>query len=181
MTKRSHYDHQDHHIDRAQPDTGFRPFSPEESGSEEGRRRNDEFYSRRPAQDFYEQFLGMKVTGRNKDRWASFENDEISLGLFNPAFDREFIQTDPNYMEYMDDNFKSFLLREPYNIGNNTILTFRTEDIIEEHQRIKQIDPNPLSVTEIMLVNFVIPYWFFQFVDPEGNTIEVFSLNEPSF
>lgn len=126
---------------------------------------------------FYEAFLGMKATERFEDRWAGFGGKKgFNLGLFNLSFDKKIIETAPNYNDYMDDNYKDFVTNEAHKIGNNAIVAFFTDDVEAEHQRVKSLDPKPLFITKILTVNFMVPYHFFQFVDPEGNTIEVYKI-----
>ena len=56
-------------------------------------------------------------------------------------------------------------------VGNNAIVVFGADDIEREHHRVKTLGAT--GVTEIVEINLMAPYRFFQFHDTEGNTIEV--------
>ncbi len=96
---------------------------------------------------FYEKLLGMKVSNRFRDRWADFECEGFYLGLWNPSFDGEEVET-----------------------GNNVILVLKTDDIEEEWERISAI---ARDISPIFEVNFIQKYRYFRFMDSEGNILEV--------
>tara|TARA_Y100000310_G_scaffold340106_2_gene434796 strand:- start:303 stop:677 length:375 start_codon:yes stop_codon:yes gene_type:complete len=98
---------------------------------------------------FYESFLQMKTKHRFEDRWADFDDGKgFYLGLYNPSYDGQ-----------------------KYTTGNNVTIGFHTTNIEKEHARIKVLKPK--TITDVMDVNFFMPYRFFQFEDTEGNVIEV--------
>ena len=107
------------------------------------------------AVSFYETFLGVKAEYRYKDRWASITD---GLGLYNPAYDMEH---DVPMTEY----------DRKVQMGNNVIVVFGSDNIEREHDRVKSIGAT--GVTEIVEINLMAPYRFFQFHDTEGNVVEV--------
>jgi predicted enzyme related to lactoylglutathione lyase len=56
-------------------------------------------------------------------------------------------------------------------MGNNVVIVFGSDDIETEHERVKAIGAT--GVTEIVEINLMPPYRFFQFLDTEGNVVEV--------
>jgi predicted enzyme related to lactoylglutathione lyase len=107
------------------------------------------------AATFYEAFLGVKAKYRYKDRWASITD---GLGLYNPSFD---VKNDVPMTEFDRD----------VRMGNNVVVVFGSDDIEGEHERVKTIGAT--GVTDIVEVNLMAPYRFFQFQDTEGNVVEV--------
>lgn len=80
------------------------------------------------------------------------------LGLCNPRFD---VENDVPMAEY-DRGVR---------MGNNFIVVFASEDVEREHERVKSLGAT--GVRDIVEVNLMAPYRFFQFEDTEGNVIEV--------
>ncbi|HEY44852.1 MAG TPA: hypothetical protein G4O11_12805 [Anaerolineae bacterium] len=107
------------------------------------------------ATSFYETFLGVKAKYRYHDRWVSITD---SLGLYNPAYD---VENDVPMTEYDREG----------RMGNNVVVVFVTDDIEREHRRVKAIGAT--GVTEVVEINLMAPYRFFQFQDTEGNVVEV--------
>ena len=54
-------------------------------------------------------------------------------------------------------------------------LNFYTSDLKQEYKRIKEL--NITEISEIMYVNIVEPYYYFNVTDPDGNTLEICSEN----
>lgn len=104
---------------------------------------------------FYEAFLGIKAEYRYQDRWTSITD---RLGLYNPSFD---IENDLPMTEYDRD----------VRVGNNVVVVFASDNIDEEYQRVKSLGGS--GCTDIVEINLMAPYRFFQFKDTEGNVIEV--------
>jgi predicted enzyme related to lactoylglutathione lyase len=107
------------------------------------------------AVNFYETFLGVKASYRYRDRWVSITH---GLGLYNPTFD---VENDVPMTEYDRE----------VRLGNNVVVVFRADDIEGEHERVKAIGAK--GVTDIVEINLMAPYRFFQFQDTEGNVVEV--------
>lgn len=55
--------------------------------------------------------------------------------------------------------------------GNQAILNFWVEDLNAEYIRLQELNIGKLS--EIMYVNIVMPYYYFNLEDPDGNVIEI--------
>ena len=104
---------------------------------------------------FYEAFLGVTVEYRYRDRWASINE---RLGLYNPYYDQK-------HMIPMTEYDKEL------RIGNNVVVVFSSNDIDIDHKRVQSCGAT--GITEIVEINLVTPYRFFQFKDTEGNIIEV--------
>jgi predicted enzyme related to lactoylglutathione lyase len=107
------------------------------------------------AVSFYETFLGVKAKYRYQGRWASITD---GLGLYNPTYD---VENDVPMTEYDRE----------VRMGNNVVVVFGSDDIEREHDRVKTIGAT--DVTDIVEINLMAPYRFFQFQDTEGNVIEV--------
>ena len=104
---------------------------------------------------FYETFLGIRAEDRYRDRWTSITE---GLGLYNPAYD---IENRVPMTEYDRDT------RE----GNNIVVVFGADDVEKEHDHVKALGAT--GVTEIVEINLMAPYKFFQCQDTEGNLIEI--------
>ena len=104
---------------------------------------------------FNETFLGVKAKYRYKDRWASIAE---RLGLYNPSLD---VENDVPMTEYDRE----------VRMGNNVVVVFGSDDVEREHERVKTIGAT--GVTDIVAINLMAPYRFFQFQDTEGNVVEV--------
>lgn len=104
---------------------------------------------------FYEAFLGVKAETRYQDRWTSITR---RLGLYNPAYDREHGVPMTDYD------------RET-RMGNNVVVVFAVDDVDWEYERVQTVGVTGL--TEIVEINLMAPYRFFQFQDSEGNLLEV--------
>jgi predicted enzyme related to lactoylglutathione lyase len=104
---------------------------------------------------FYEAFLGVKAEARYGDRWTSITD---GLGLYNPAYD---VQSNVPMTEYDRE----------VQMGNNVVVVFGSHDIERERDRVKSIGAT--GVTEIIEINLMTLYRFFQFQDTEGNVVEV--------
>ena len=107
------------------------------------------------AVNFYEAFLGVEAEYRYRDRWVSINE---RLGLYNPSYD---IQHGVPLTEYDRE----------LSIGNNVVVVFSSDDVDGDHERVRSLGAT--GITEIVEVNLMAPYRFFQFKDPEGNIVEV--------
>ena len=104
---------------------------------------------------FYETFLGVKAEVRHGGRWASITE---GLGLYNPTYD---VQNNVPMTEYDRDT----------RMGNNVVVIFGSDDIERDHDRMESIGAT--GGTDIVEINLMAPYRFFQFQDTEGNVAEV--------
>lgn len=120
---------------------------------------------------FYEKLLEIPVTKKNMDRFAMFMKDEICLSLMNAHFDSENPdkvihkgELDP----YFDDLEEIAALPNTRKI----VLNFWDEDLRREYARVKKLQITD-RLTKIKYVCNVMPYYYFQLTDPDGNIIEV--------
>jgi lactoylglutathione lyase len=107
------------------------------------------------AVEFYEALLGVKAEYRYEDRWASINE---RLGLYNPSY----------------DVLHGIPLTEhdrELQIGNNVVVVFSSDDVERDHGRVQSLGAT--EITEIVEINLMAPYRFFQFEDPDGNIVEV--------
>ena len=121
--------------------------------------------------DFYEKVLDMKVSATNGKRFAMFNNPGLNLCLMNGYYDEQFPEQKetrgPSYDEY--DNMSK--------IANSTntkkvFINLGVEDLDEEYQRLVDLGIG-INMTPIRYLNVFSPYWYFTFMDPDGNPIEI--------
>ena len=121
--------------------------------------------------DFYEKVLDMKVSATNGKRFAMFNNPGLNLCLMNGYYDEQFPEQKetrgPSYDEY--DNMSK--------IANSTntkkvFINLGVEDLDKEYQRILDLGIG-INMTPIRYINAFSPYWYFTFMDPDGNPIEI--------
>lgn len=121
--------------------------------------------------DFYEKVLDMKVSATNGKRFAMFNNPGLNLCLMNGYYDEQFPEQKetrgPSYDEY--DNMSE--------IANSTntkkvFINLGVEDLDKEYQRILDLGIG-MNMTPIRYLNVFSPYWYFTFMDPDGNPIEI--------
>ena len=121
--------------------------------------------------DFYEKVLDMKVTATNGKRFAMFNNTGLNLCLLNGYYDDQFPEQKetkgPKYDEY--DNVSAIAN------ANNTkkvFINLGVEDLDKEYQRLLDLGIG-MNMTPIRYLNVFSPYWYFTFMDPDGNPIEI--------
>ena len=121
--------------------------------------------------DFYEKVLDMKVSATNGKRFAMFNNPGLNLCLMNGYYDEQFPEQKetrgPSYDEY--DNMSK--------IANSTntkkvFINLGVEDLDKEYQRILDLGIG-INMSPIRYLNVFSPYWYFTFMDPDGNPIEI--------
>ena len=121
--------------------------------------------------DFYEKVLDMKVSATNGKRFAMFNNPGLNLCLINGYYDEQFPEQNEtrgtSYDEY--DNMSK--------IANSTntkkvFINLGVEDLDKEYQRILDLGIG-INMTPIRYLNVFSPYWYFTFMDPDGNPIEI--------
>lgn len=121
--------------------------------------------------NFYRQLLQLDIEDGYEDRWAQFKiSEEIRLGLLCPSYDRAWIEKGEDLDLHYND---AFIRNVPLEIraGNSVVLNLRTDNLMEEYERVQAFYPGELS--EIMYVNFMMPYHCFMVSDPDGNLIEI--------
>lgn len=120
---------------------------------------------------FYEKILDMKVSSINGKRFAIFNNEGLNLCLMNGYYDNENsnqVITKGEYWEIYDNHSK---------IANNVntrkvFINLAVENLKEEYDRIKELGI-ATQLTPIRYIEVFSPYWYFTFIDPDGNPIEI--------
>lgn len=121
--------------------------------------------------DFYEKLLDMKVSARNGERFAVFNNDGLNICLFNSYYDAEH----PEQMETIGESYPIYDdSLAIVNSANNrkVFINLDVPDLQEEYDRIVSLGI-ATELTPIRYLNVFSPYWYFTFMDPDGNPIEI--------
>ena len=115
--------------------------------------------------------FSVKVSATNGKRFAMFNNPGLNLCLMNGYYDEQFPEQKetrgPSYDEY--DNMSE--------IANSTntkkvFINLGVEDLDKEYQRLLDLGIG-MNMTPIRYINVFSPYWYFTFMDPDGNPIEI--------
>lgn len=120
---------------------------------------------------FYEKVLDKKVSAVNGKRFAIFQGDGLNLCLMNGYFDKENadqVITKGEYWEIYDDQSK---IADAPNT-RKVFINLGVEDLKAEYERIKGLGI-AAELTPIRFIQVFSPYWYFTFMDPDGNPIEV--------
>jgi predicted enzyme related to lactoylglutathione lyase len=120
---------------------------------------------------FYEKLLDMKVTSKNMERFAQFEFEGHNISIMNGYFDNQNPELTIHKGEYVEKFDDLVAIVESKNT-NKFVLNFWVEDLEKERERIIKLNISDL-VTKVKYVNNVIPYYYFQVADPDGNAIEI--------
>lgn len=119
---------------------------------------------------FYEAVLEVSAQSRNIKRWAQFDCGN-TLALWNPEYDLELIRNNDNVDEHFNNTYLLYKRNNKTNYGNNVILNYNVPDLNDEYERIKSLKIG--SVSEILYINIVQPYYCFMLEDPDGNILEI--------
>lgn len=117
--------------------------------------------------DFYSKLLQESPLKANDDRWVQFGN---KIALYNKSYDAKIIGKNPSAsfnQAYIDDFYKDTGTSK----NNLVVFNFEVDDLQTEYERLKGL--NIGEVSELMYVNVHMPYWYFNIVDPDGNTLEI--------
>lgn len=120
---------------------------------------------------FYEKIFDMKVRATNGKRFAMFDNQGLNLCLMNGYYDiqnKEQVKTEGEYWPIYDDIDKIADSQNPRKV----FINLGVEDLKAEYERIKQLGI-AIELTPIRYINVFSPYWYFTFMDPDGNPIEI--------
>ncbi len=120
---------------------------------------------------FYEKLLDMKVTSKNMERFAQFQFDGHNISIMNGYFDIQNPELTIKKGEYVERFDNLVAIAESKNT-NKFVLNFWVEDLEKERERIINLKISDL-VTNVKYVNNVMPYYYFQVEDPDGNVIEI--------
>lgn len=117
--------------------------------------------------EFYSKLLQENPLYANDDRWVQFSN---KIALYNRAYDAKIIGKEPSdrfNQAYIDDFYKDKDVRK----NNLVVFNFVVDDLKGEYERLKKANIGEIS--ELMYVNVHMPYWYFNIIDPDGNTLEI--------
>lgn len=120
---------------------------------------------------FYERVLDMKVSAVNGKRFAMFNNEGLNLCLMNGYYDeqnRSRVITKGDYWEVYDNHGK---IADSDN-SRKVFINLGVEDLRAEYERIKSLGIAE-QLTPIRYIEVFSPYWYFTFMDPDGNPIEI--------
>ncbi len=120
---------------------------------------------------FYEKVFDMKVRATNGKRFAMFDIQGLNLCLMNGYYDiqnKEQVTTKGEYWPIYDDIDKIADSKNPRKV----FINLGVEDLKAEYERIKQLGI-AIELTPIRYINVFSPYWYFTFMDPDGNPIEI--------
>lgn len=121
--------------------------------------------------EFYSLLFEMEPSSRVLDRWAKYDLDCGSFGIFYQMFDYKILTAGRATDEMYNKAYIDRLGRHKTVFGNNIIHHFRVEDLNSEFERLSLLNIGLLS--EILYVNVSEPYHFFTLTDPDGNIIEI--------
>ncbi len=117
--------------------------------------------------EFYSKLLQENPLKANDDRWVQFSN---KIALYNKVYDANIIGKEPSErfnQAYIDDFYKDTGIPK----NNLVVFNFEVDDLKEEYERLKKANIGEIS--ELMYVNVHMPYWYFNIIDPDGNTLEI--------
>lgn len=120
---------------------------------------------------FYEKILDMNVSRTNGKRFAIFNMDGLNLCIMNGRFDSknsaEIKRIGEYYGRYDDTN----AIAENEN-SRKVFINLNVNNLQDEYERISSLGI-ATELTPIRFIEYVSPYWYFTFMDPDGNPIEV--------
>ena len=120
--------------------------------------------------DFYKRLLQIEPTGKNRDRWATFECG-CNLSLYNRKYDEALIRSPENHDAFNFPYIAMLSRKESAKSNNVVVLNFIVDDLESEYERVKALKIG--TVSELMYIGVNVPYWYFTVTDPDGNIIEI--------
>mgnify|MGYP003306335452 FL=1 len=120
--------------------------------------------------EFYKKVLQIEPNEFCTNRWVEFECGN-KLSIYNRKYDEGKI----NNINYNEAYIKDFNKLKSEKKNNIVTFNFYTDNLKEEYTRIQNL--NLGQVSEIMYVNIVEPYFYFNISDPDGNILEICSGN----
>ena len=123
--------------------------------------------------NFYKKILQIEPIVFCENRWVEFEVGN-KIALYNKKFDEQKIKGNSNIQENYNKAYIDDFNSKKSDIKNNIVtFNFYTENLKDEYERIKQL--KICDVSEVMYVNIVEPYYYFNISDPDGNLLEICS------
>lgn len=120
---------------------------------------------------FYRALFERDVLDQNKNRFAVFDINGLTLSIMNGKFDREHsdeVVTKGEYYALYDDYAP---IIETPNCGK-VVINLSVDDLGAEYERVKSLNI-AANLTKIRYINARNPYYYFCLKDPDGNTIEI--------
>lgn len=120
---------------------------------------------------FYEKVFDMEVSATRGKRFAMFNSNGLTLCIMNGYYDSENpeqVITKGKYWEIYDNQSE---IANSINT-HKVFINLGVEDLKAEYNRIKELGI-AVQMTEIRFINVFLPYWYFTFMDPDGNPIEI--------
>lgn len=126
---------------------------------------------------FYRALFQREVSAQNKNRFAVFQLDGLTLCLMNGQFDaqhpEQVVHKGAYYQEYDD----MCAIARAGNPGK-VVINLTTDDLRREHQRIARLNLGN-DLTKVRYINAREPYYYFSMKDLDGNTIEITGPYQP--
>ncbi len=120
---------------------------------------------------FYEKILDMKVSATNGTRFAMFNNEGLNICIMNGYFD----SNHPTEIIRKGEYFPAYDDMDSIADSDNTrkvFINLGVPDLSAEYDRISLLNI-ARNLTPIRYIEYVSPYWYFTFMDPDGNPIEI--------
>lgn len=120
---------------------------------------------------FYEKILEIPVTSKNMDRFAQFVFEGHNISIMNGHFDTDHpdkVVKKGEYTKLFDDLRSKALAPNTHKF----VFNFYEDNLQSAYERIKKLEVTK-SLSKIKYICNVIPYYYFQSTDPDGNIIEV--------
>ena len=118
---------------------------------------------------FYTALLQRAPAYANDDRWVTFDCGNF-LSLYNRKYDEALLKK-KDKIRFNDAYLNDFLQQDTEKKNNLIILNFEVENLLEEYDRVRALGIG--AVSELLYVNVHSPYWYFNVIDPDGNTVEI--------
>ncbi|MCM1539339.1 MAG: glyoxalase/bleomycin resistance/dioxygenase family protein [bacterium] len=113
----------------------------------------------------------MKVSAANGKRFAMFDTNGLCLCIMNGYYDSENpeqVTTKGEYWEIYDNQSE---IANSINT-RKVFINLGVDDLKAEYDRIKALGI-AAQMTGIRFINVFSPYWYFTFMVPDGNPIEI--------
>lgn len=121
--------------------------------------------------EFYKKILQVDPIIYCEGRWIEFDVGN-KISLYNKKFDEDLINKNINISNNYNEAFiNQFNLDKSDRKNNIVTFNFYTNKLNDEYVRIKSL--GICNVSEIMYVNIVEPYYYFNVYDPDGNVLEI--------
>lgn len=120
---------------------------------------------------FYEKVLDIEVSAINGKRFAIFNYNGLTLCIMNGYYDcmnSGQIVTKGGYWDVYDNQKK---IADSINT-HKVFINLGVENLKEEYRRIKE-SGIAAELTPIRYINVFSPYWYFTFMDPDDNPVEI--------